>query len=177
MINKLTDLAIRSFIGKSKSGEATTTKLSDGGGLYLMVTPAGTPVWRVKYRVNGKERLFSAGTYPAVALEAARAQRENVKALLRDGRDPVQTRRVERANGIAASGATFESVVADWLAKQKTEWSAIHYLKSTRAFERDVLPRIGKLPIKDITPQIVASVVEAILKRGARDTAGKVLQH
>jgi integrase len=177
MINKLTDLAIRSFIGKSTGGKATTTKLSDGGGLYLMVTPAGTAVWRVKYRFTGKERLFSAGTYPAVTLEAARAQREKVKALLRDGRDPVQTRRVERADAIAASGAIFESVVADWLAKQKTEWSAIHYRKSTRAFERDVLPRMGKLPIKDITPQIVASVVEAILKRGVRDTAAKVLQH
>jgi hypothetical protein len=102
----------------------------------------------VKYRFAGKERLFSAGTYPAVTLEAARVQREKVKALLRDGRDPVQTLHVERANAIAS----FESMVADWLAKQKTEWSTIHYRKSARAFERDVLPRIGKLPIKDITP-------------------------
>jgi len=40
-----------------------------------------------------------------------------------------------------------------------------------------VLPRIGKLPVKDITPQILATVVEAILKRGVRETAAKVLQH
>jgi integrase len=176
-LNKLTDLTIRAFVRDAKAGKNATTKLADGGGLYLTITPAGTPVWRVKYRFNGKERVFSAGAYPALTLEAARAQREKVKSLLREGRDPVQSRRVDRENAMADSGATFNSVAADWLTKQQAQWSPVHYEKSSRAFERDVLPRIGKLPVKDITPQIVASVVEAIVKRGVRETAAKVLQH
>lgn len=141
------------------------------------MTPAGTPIWRVKYRLGGKERVFAIGSYPAVSLEAARAEREKLKALLREGRDPVQARRLQRSTAIAASGETFEHVAVQWLAKQKAQWSSIHYEKSARAFERDVLPLIGKLPIKDITPQIVTSVIEAILKRGVRETAAKVLQH
>src|SRR3954465_7129293 len=74
VLNKLTDLAIRSFIRNSKTGTAPTRKLSDGGGLYLFVTSAGTPVWRVKYRFNAKERVFAAGAYPSTTLEAARAE-------------------------------------------------------------------------------------------------------
>src|SRR5579859_3757672 len=96
--NKLTDLKIRSFISKAKAGKAPTSKLSDGGGMYLTVTPAGTPAWRVKYRLGGKERLYAIGTYPAIGLEAARAERDIIKAQLRAGRDPVREREVSRAS-------------------------------------------------------------------------------
>jgi hypothetical protein len=100
--------------------------------------------------------------YPATSLEAARGHREKAKALLREGRDPVQHRRLERANTIAASGETFSAVAAQWLATKKAQWSVIHYRKSSQAFERDVYPRIGNLPVKEITPQIVASVIERL---------------
>lgn len=175
--NKLTDLKIRSFITKSKAGKSAVGKLSDGAGMFIMLTPAGTPVWRVKYRLAGKERLYAIGAYPEISLEAARAEREAIKAQLRSGRDPVQARKLNQAAATAASGQTFDVVAADWLAKQRKGWSAIHYEKSNRAFERDVLPRLGKLPVAEITPAMVAGVIESILKRGARDTAAKVLQH
>lgn len=175
--NKLTDLKIRSFISKCRAGKAKATKLSDGAGMYLMLTPAGTPAWRVKYRLAGKERVYAIGTYPTVTLEGARAEREAIKAHLRAGRDPVQTRRHGRAAAAASSGETFEKVTTDWLTKQRKDWSQIHYDKSSRALERDVLPRLGALAVRDITPAMVAGVVETIVKRGARDTASKTLQH
>lgn len=175
--NKLTDLKIRSFITKRRAGKAATAKLSDGGGMYLTITPAGTPAWRVKYRLGGKERLYAIGTYPGIGLEAARIERDVIKAQLRAGRDPVREREVNRATAAVASGQTFKSLAADWLAKQRKDWSAIHYDKSSRALERDAFPRLGTLPVRDITPAMVAGVVEAIVKRGARDTAAKVLQH
>ncbi|HEX2332336.1 MAG TPA: integrase arm-type DNA-binding domain-containing protein [Burkholderiales bacterium] len=181
VLNKLTDVKIRAFITKARTGKAPVAKLSDGGALYIMLTPAGTPVWRVKYRVKAnevlKERVYAVGKYPAISLEQARAERDAIKALLREGRDPVQARHLLRADGAAASENTFETVASDWFAKQRKDWSAIHYDKSSRAIERDVLPRLGKLPIKEIKPAMVSGVIEAIFKRGARDTAGKVLQH
>ena len=173
--NKLTDVKIRSFISKSKAGQAPITKLSDGGGMYLSITPAGTPVWRLKYRIGGKERLYAIGIYPAISLDAARAERESIRARIRLGHDPVQARQLERAAAAASSGQTFEMVAADWLSNQ--HWSDIHREKSSRALERDVHPRIGTLPVKDITAAMVAGVIEAIVKRGAIDTAGKILQH
>ncbi len=88
----MSDRAVKSFVARARAGTATTGKLSDGGGLYLTLTPAGTAVWRVKYRIDGKERVFAAGIYPDVSLAAAREQRAEVKAHLRAGRDPVQSR-------------------------------------------------------------------------------------
>lgn len=180
--NKLTARAIEVFVAGFRKGKIKAlAKLADGEGLYLTVTPAGTPLWRVKYRHGGKERTYSIGPYgpeaPAITLAAARVELAQVKADLRAGRDPLQARNVRRAENQAASADTFREVALEWLEHQRGDWSGIHYKKSKRALERDVFPKIGTLPVKDITPAMVAGVVEAITARGARDTAGKVLQH
>ena len=174
-INRLTDRSVRAFIAAARQGTAERKKLADGGGLFLTLTPAGTPVWRVKYRYGGKEKLFAAGTYPAIGLEAAREQRETVKAQLREGRDPTQARQLERATAVAASANTFEGIAGAWLEKRTAGWSEIHFRQSKRALERDVFPLIGKLPIGSITSPMVAAVIERIANRGAIETAGKVL--
>ena len=176
-MNKLSDAQVRSFIQRTRQA-AVGGKLADGGGLHLKVTPAGTAVWRIKYRFNGKEQLYAGiGSYPEVSLEAARAEREQLRAQLREGRNPTDARRLRRADAVAAAADTFESVARAWLASQKPDWSAVHYEKSERAIERDVLPRLGKLPVSEITPAMVTSVVKSITARGARDTASKILQH
>ena len=51
-------------------------KLSDGGGLFLLVQPNGRKLWRMKYRLDGKEKLLSFGAYPALGISAAREKRE-----------------------------------------------------------------------------------------------------
>jgi integrase len=174
-INRLTDRGVRAFIAAARHGNAEKKKLSDGGGLFLTLTNAGTPVWRIKYRYGGKEKLFAAGTYPSIGLEGAREQREAVKARLREGRDPTQAKHVERATAVAASGNTFEGIAHAWLEKRKAGWSDIHYRQSKRALERDVFPMLGKLPVGAITSPMVAAVIERIAARGAIETAGKVL--
>jgi len=54
-------------------------KLSDGGGLYLLINPNGSLWWRLKYRFDGREKLLSLGVYPHVSLQQARSQREDAK--------------------------------------------------------------------------------------------------
>ncbi|MBI3935546.1 MAG: integrase arm-type DNA-binding domain-containing protein [Betaproteobacteria bacterium] len=171
--NKLNDRRIKAFIAKGIAGK----KLSDGAGMYLMLTPARTAVWRIKYRFDGAERVYAVGIYPGIGLSDARAERERVKGLLSEGRDPVQARDVSKAEAVAASGNTFADVTRDWLAKRGQKWSAIHRDKSGRALERDVLPSLGKLPVSEIRPAMVSRVIEAIVAREAHDTARKVLQH
>jgi hypothetical protein len=90
---KLTDKAVKAFVGKAESGK----KLADGGGLYRFISPAGGATWRVKYRIEGKEKLYSVGPYPLVTLAAARVELREVKALLLENKDPVTARRVNRA--------------------------------------------------------------------------------
>jgi len=51
-------------------------KLSDGGGLFLLVKPTGSKPWRRKYRLQGKENLLAIGSFPQVSLAEARTTRE-----------------------------------------------------------------------------------------------------
>lgn len=169
---KLTDLQLKAFVAKAEPGK----KMADGSGLYITITNAGTPAWRVNYRIAGKQKVYSIGLYPDVTLEGARAELQEVRALIKEGKDPVTARRLTKADNLAASGSTFATLAEDWLERQEREWSEVHYTKSRRALERDVLPYLGKLPVAEITPAMVAGVVERIAKRTG-DTAGKILQH
>jgi integrase len=174
-LNKLSDARVRAFAAKRSVDQAT--KLSDGGGLFLVHTKAGTPVWRIKYRFGGVERLYSVGRYPGITLQSARAERDVVRAQLREGIDPVQARVIRRTERIASSAETFEAVAGEWFEKNKRFWSDVHYTKARQAFDRDVFPIVGRLPVADITPAVVALVISKILERGVAETASKILQH
>jgi integrase len=169
----LNRLAVRTVEKWAKTAESGA-KLSDGGGLYLRKLESGAATWQLKYRHGGVERTFSVGQ---VGLAQARQERERIKRLLKEGRDPVQARRVDRAERIASSGETFADLVQTWLKKQKPTWSAIHYDKSSKAIERHVTDAIGKLPVRDITPAMVSSIIERVQAGGKRETAAKLLQH
>jgi integrase len=170
--NKLSDRQIKAFIVRARAGSAPKKKLSDGGGLYITLTPAGSPVWRIKYRFNSTERVASPGQYPEVSLTEARTARDRLRAHLREGRDPTLT----RVSG-QTSAKTFRDVAAEWLEMRRKGWSKIHFEKTRQAIERDVYPKLGSKRIADITAVVVAPVVEAIAQRGSLETASKVLQN
>src|SRR5574343_322049 len=88
----LTDTAIRN----AKPGEKPY-KLSDEKGLFLLINPNGSKWWRLKFRVGGKEKLLSFGTYPEVGLKEARIKRDDARKLLADGVDPGETRKAQKA--------------------------------------------------------------------------------
>lgn len=169
----VTDKALKAFVAQKAHGK----KLSDGGGLYLLITPSGSASWRIKYRIEGKEKTYSIGNYPEVSLAAARVELGEVKALLREHKDPVTERRVNRAASAASADNTFRAVAQSWLTMKQKEWSAGHYTKSARAFERDIYPALGNLPVASITPAMVAKAVEDIHKRDVLETATRILQH
>jgi len=171
--NKLSDRAVKAFLAKAEPGK----KLADGGGLHLFITPAGGATWRIKYRIDGKEKLYSIGPYPLITLAAARVELNEVKAQLLEGQDPVSHRRVSRAKTVSDNDNTFEIVAAEWLDMKQKEWSAGHHTKSARAFERDIYPKMGKLPVASITPAIIATTVQEINKRDVLETASRILQH
>lgn len=83
-------------------------------------------------------------------------------------------RRLRRIEGAQAVAHTFRAAAAEWLGKMKAEWSEGHYTRSERAFERDVLPMLGNLPIASVSTAMVAAVLENIVKREANETAKRV---
>nr|MBA3672501.1 integrase arm-type DNA-binding domain-containing protein [Gemmatimonadaceae bacterium] len=175
--DRLSDRAIKAWLTKRRAGEAVAKKLTDGGGLYLMLTPAGTSMWRVKYRHAGAEKMYAAGTYPECGLADARAARDSVKAMLREGRDPVQARRTARLDAGEAGERTLVMAVEAWLEKRKPDWSDVHFTKAGQAIERDILPLLGKLPVGEITPAMIAQAIAGVSKRGAHETASRILFH
>ena len=170
---KLTDKGIKSFIARKVIG----SKLADGQGLYLLITRAKTASWRIKYRIEGKEKSYTIGTYPQSSLAQARLELKEVKASLNKGRDPVVARRITIAQAAAHSESTFRAVAEEWFAMKEKEWSLTHHTKSKRAFERDIYKALGELPIESITPSVIAKAIETINKRDVLETATRILQH
>ncbi len=86
-------------------------KLADERGLYLLVNPSGSRLWRFKYRIGGVEKLLSLGNYPDTSLQKARAKRDAARTMLADGGDPGAKRKAEKS----AQCDTFEAVAEEWL--------------------------------------------------------------
>ena len=100
----LTDTAIRSAKPQNKP-----IKLSDGGGLYLEVAPSGGKWWRLKYRIDGKEKRISLGTYPDITLKEARLKHAETRKQLANGIDPSEMKKVAVAT--AAGQYSFQKKV------------------------------------------------------------------
>jgi Arm DNA-binding domain len=163
----LTDTEIR----KAKT-KAFVYRMSDGGGLYLQVTPAGGRLWRWKYRFERREKLMSLGTYPEVSLSLARERHAEARKLLAAAIDPMAERKAERA----AAESSFQSVVRLWLAHWQDGKSPRHVDYVKRRIDADILPCLGARPIALIEAPELVAMTKAIEKRGARDIAKRALE-
>lgn len=167
----LTDTAARN----AKPGPKAQ-KLFDGGGLYLEVAPAGGKWWRLKYRIDAKEKRISLGTYPDVSLKEARERRDEARKLIASGVDPSQARQDAKAAKRAAMLNTFEAVAESWIEKNGADWDAGTQAKVKASFVNHVFKHIGTKPVSDIKPSDVRTLVQSIEADGARETAGRVFQ-
>jgi integrase len=149
----------------------TARKLFDGKGLYLLVQPSGAKLWRLKYRHGGTERTYAIGAYDEVTLAEARVERDRARAWLREGKDPVGERRLERAGQVAKRTTTFEAIAREFIGLQ--DWSPAHRVAVEHRLEGELLPDLGRLPVDTITPQIVLAALKKIEARGALETASK----
>lgn len=169
---KLTDIQCKNAKPKDKA-----YKLFDGGGLYLLVKPSGTRLWRLKYRYLGKEKTFSIGPYPVVSLAQARDARQDAKNLLSQNPpiDPMSQKDNKRT-AIRNAESTFKAVALDWFENQKGTWSEGYAQKNKRILEMNLFPYIGNDPIASIKPPDLLDCLRKVEKRGALDIATKTKQ-
>ena len=166
----LTDATIRNASPANKP-----RKLSDAGGLYLLLNPNGSRWWRLKYRFGGKQKGLSLGVYPAVGLKDARAKRDEMRRQLAAGIDPGRVRKATKA---AQTGSnSFEAVAREWIAKFLPTWALSHSSKVVRRLERDVFPWVGGRPVGDITAPELLTVLRRVESRGALETAHRALRN
>ena len=74
-------------------------KLSDSGGLHLLIQPNGSKLWRLADRFGGKRKTRAIGAYPAVTLKHAREKRDYAKRLLADNIDSLDATPARKADG------------------------------------------------------------------------------
>lgn len=156
----LTDVKVKN----SKPGEKQV-KLSDGDGMYLLVTPSGGKCWRLKYRFGGKEKVLALGTYPEISLFDARQRREDARRLLANGMDPGEVKKAQKAAQVESSTNTFEAITREWHDRFKPQWSVKHAEQILRRLENDVFPAIGNRPIAEIKAPEMLAVLRKIEAR------------
>lgn len=167
---KLTDPAVKNAAPKEKQ-----YTLYDSEGLFLLVMPNGSRLWRWKYRVGGVERRTSLGVYPKVSLRAARLERDRLQAELKRGVDPAVEKQALKAVE-RATGETFQLIAEEWHKKFRHTWADNTAKTVIERLQKDIFPYIGARPICEITPPELLAVVRRIESRGAVETARRDLQ-
>jgi integrase len=170
--DKLTDPKIR----QAKPAEKPY-KLFDGGGLFLLVQPGGAKLWRLKYRFGGKEKLLAIGSYDkGFSLKKAREARDKARNQLIEGIDPGGLKKKEKYAGREQAENTFRAMAINWAETYGARWTESHRARVLASLEANAFPALGNLPIQEITPPMVLSVIRAVESRGALDVASRVLQ-
>ena len=151
-------------------------KLSDGGGMYLLLTPDGARYWRLDYRFAGKRRTLSLGVYPTVTLLNARVRREEARASLAKNIDPSAVKKATRRTAKLASENTFEVLAREWLAKQHHRLAPRYSALLLARLEADIFPQIGSRLVADIEAPELLDALRKVEKRGVIETARRLRQ-
>lgn len=168
-------------------------KLADGKGLYLEVKPSGVKAWRYRFEMlkDGarKESVYAIGDYciapPGETPEAAQARRDGgrltlaeareertrSRALVKQGINPAHDRRLRRIKRGMDAATTFESVAREWIALR--DWGEVTKARRLDMLARVVFPKVGDLPIRQVTPAHVLDVLETAARRNGLTVAAE----
>ncbi|HVP87125.1 MAG TPA: integrase arm-type DNA-binding domain-containing protein [Casimicrobiaceae bacterium] len=173
----LTDLAIRRTKARDRA-----YKLYDEKGLYLLVSTTGARLWRLKYRVAGKEKTLALGVYPERSLVQARDDTYDARKLIRGGVDPSAQRKEEKRERRIRAENTFEILACEWHANQCGKWTTGHAKTMLRRLQTHLFPALGKRPIAEIEAPELLDAFRGIEReaqkksRGSNEIAHRMLQ-
>lgn len=165
----LTDTAIR--LAKAESNDR---KLADSKGLYLLVTASGSKLWRLKYRIDGKEKKLALGSYPEVGLKQARTRRDAARQSAQAGSDPSIIKREARIAKRIAATNTFGGIAEEYIAKLEAEGKAAVTIAKTRWLQSKLSPALGTRPMAEISPHELLAVLKKVERAGQRETARRL---
>lgn len=148
-------------------------KLSDSGGLYLLVRTTGAKLWRMNYRFAGKQKSLALGVYPTITLADARERRDAARKLLANGADPSVTRRLEKI-AAAAGGNSFREVAEELLNKRGREGLADITLQKNRWLLVPAYETFGDRPVGEVTAPELLHALRKFEARGRYDSARRL---
>jgi hypothetical protein len=141
-----------------------------------MVTPSGGKLWRWNYDYDGRHKSMAFGAWPIVSLADTRTKRDEAYTALCEGHDPAIVKKLRIEANLESSRQTFERVARDWHENARSQWAPIHAQDVIRSLERDVLPTISSLPIAQLIPPLILSVLREVESRGSIETARRIRQ-
>lgn len=147
-LQKLTDVLVKST--KLKAG-----RHSDGGGLYLNVSPTGSKSWVFMWVVAGKRREMGVGPYPAVSLSKARSKAGEAREAVADGRDPIAEKAKEEE-------PTFSECVEQFLTSMEGQWRNEKHRAQWRMTLTEYCKPIRAKKVSEITVDHVLKVLKPI---------------
>ncbi|HFF5333718.1 TPA: tyrosine-type recombinase/integrase [Acinetobacter baumannii] len=140
-------------------------RILDAERLYIEVRPSGKKIWRFKYTLNGKEGTISFGEYPSVSLADARKRKEDAKALLAKGINPVEDRNQKEEEKRSATNNSFKAITEEFI-KEKMKYKSEGYVDRFKgAMERDIYKIIGNKPIKEVNSADVLQIMKNTMER------------
>lgn len=165
-IRGVSDAALRGAKPKAKP-----YKIAAGSGLYLEVMPSGSKLWRLKYRIGGKENRYAVGAYPDLLLTEAREAAESARKLVKAGIHPSHQSKLDRIKTGQDHANTFEAIAKEWLSLK--DWEQVTKDRRLDMLERVVFPTIGDLPVRQITPAHILDILQRADKNNGNSVAGE----
>lgn len=169
----LTDTAIRTVKPSDKR-----FKMYDRDGLFLLVNPSGSKLWRWRYRFDGKEKLMALGEYPVVTLAQVRERHFAARKKLAAGTDPMAERKADAEAKHRENEArerehenSFENIARKWWEWWAAGKSPRHADYVLRCLEADVFPTFGHKFVDAVIAADIRQLMLGIERRGARDVA------
>jgi hypothetical protein len=179
-----------------EAAEARTRpyKLADGGGLTLLVQPTGAKWWRFRYRVDGREKMLSLGTYPDVPVRKARQLRDDARSLLAEGVDPSLFRVTNpRVTPIAARGplpkatsstrskvdrkrATVSATSTAWLDSRRKGLGDEAVRRYRWVLDLYIVPQFGRRSIRSLRGEELLALVDRAEASEHPETAKRIRQ-
>lgn len=149
-------------------------KRGDELGLFILVHPSGSLLWRFKYRIFGIERSLSLGRYPGVTLKQGREKRDEARAMLAEGVDPIANKQQKTLNASIAAATTFGVVADEFIEKMEREGKAPATIKKARWFRDQFNASICRRPIAMVTPNELLDALKRVERRGHHETAQRL---
>ena len=151
-------------------------KYFDGGGMYLLVSPNGSKLWRLVYHFDKREKSLSFGDYPTVSLKDARERREAAKKLLAQGIDPGEHKKAIVADRIAEQAHSFKNIALEWYETKTEQFTAKHRGHIIFRLNTYLFPAFGNIVISKLKPQDILAVVRPVEKKGLLETSHRLVQ-
>jgi len=150
---------------KSAKSQTKDYKLTDGYGLYLLVTSSGGKLWNFDYRFGGKRKTIALGAYPVISLAEARNRREDARKLLANNVDPGEIKKAQKQARHSENEDSFEMLARAWHAANTPAWAESHAKTTLARLEKTVFPWIGSKIVSEIKLGDIKGVLRRIEDR------------